>query len=546
MQPIYSSIKLQADTYSLNPLLNPGCTAHLTVLGIRGDGSTCEIPSSQVEFSATTLLTCNDEKVASIDKDGTLTPHVGGYVRVDAVYICRGSGLTSSVNIVVRPFFHEYHKTLTFKLFLAMEPYGSLRHETTPVRDDSVLLDFSETANLLADIDRLTYGMPKICYLVGWQRGGHDHLYPAFNEINPKLKRPCDKNAAESLRWLIREGKKYNTAVSLHINFIDALDDSPLWQEYADNDLFCRDENGNVRPALGFESISDKYGVKSANIIQKKFLDSGFFHKRMKELLDLLPELRDTHTIHIDNWRADGCPYMGISREDDEEALRTMFHWFRDQGIDVTSEGSFHGRNEPMTGLQPMTYWDTPYHPSVMPTNLYCGGRRARRDTDPRFGDTIHVENTVRQNISRGYPAAEGILDEFCLYTLPWQFLNNFRLLSFDGNTAEYSDNVRAYIDNGVPMIYWEKCCIRNGTSMFVPLFWRDEPCAIMYSFRDSMFDITFPESWGKVTSVNIYYMDRLGHREPELINENYPVNGGTMIIFNDCRRTCLVRPNYN
>ncbi len=546
MQHIYSSIKLQTDTYSLNPLLNPGCTAHLTVEGVNSDGSTCEIPCSQIEFNVTTLLTCNDAKVAAVDENGILTPLAGGYVRVDAVYLCRGSSLTSSVKIVVRPFFHEYHKTLTFKLFLAMEPFGSLRHPTTSVRDDSVLLDFGETAELLADIDRLTYGMPKICYLVGWQKGGHDHLYPALNEVNPRLKRPCDRSAAESLRWLILEGKKYHTAVSLHINFIDALDDSPLWQEYADNDLFCKDDSGNVRPALGMENFPDQYGVKSANIVQKKFLDSGFFYKRMNELFELLPELRDTHTIHIDNWRADSCPSMGITREDEEEALRTMFLWLRDQGIDVTSEGSFHGRNEPMTGLQPMSYWDTPYHPSVMPTSLYCGGRRTRRDVDPRFGDSIHVEGIVRQNFQYGYPPAEGISDEFCLYTLPWQFLNNFRLLNFDGDTAEYSDGVRAYIDDGVPVIYWGKCCIRTGTSMFVPMLWCDEPCAMMYSFRDSMFNIVFPESWGNVSSVDIYYMDRLGRYEPKLIHKNYPVNNGMMVIFNDGRRTCIVRPNYD
>ena len=544
MQPVFSSIQLYADTYSLNPLLEPGCTAHLTVTGVRPDGSTCEIPARQIRFSVTTLLTCSDAEVASIDRDGILTPLTGGYVRVDASYVGYGKGLTGSVKIVIRPFFHAYHQTLTFKLFLAMEPYGSLRKETPAVRDESVTMDFAEAAELLTAIDRLTCHIPKICYLVGWQRGGHDHLYPALNEVNPRLKRPCDETAADSLRWLMQEGKRCHTAVSLHINLVDAYDDSPLWQEYADNHIFCEDENGNILCASGgFEELSKQYGIRVANVEQKRFLDSGFFYRRVEELLTLLPELRDSHTIHIDNWRADGCPAMGISKEEDEEALRKMFLWLREQGLDATSEGSFHGRMEPMTGLQPMTYWDIPYHPSVIPPSLYCGGRGARVDTDPRFGDSIHIENVVRENIRYGYPITEGILDEFCMYTLPWYFLNHFRLLDFDGETAIYTENVRAYIENGVPMIYWGSCRIRTGTTMFVPLLWCEEPCAILYTLRDSSYVIDLPEAWGDVAAVNVYYMDRLGRGEPELVQEAYPLRDGKLYFLVEGRHTCLIRP---
>ena len=75
----------------------------------------------------------------------------------------------------------------------------------------------------------MSLGMPKIVYLVGWQYLGHDSKYPAWDSVNESLKRECDKTAKDSLLWLMEEGFKYNTTVSLHINIQDAYRDSPLW-----------------------------------------------------------------------------------------------------------------------------------------------------------------------------------------------------------------------------------------------------------------------------------------------------------------------------
>lgn len=33
-------------------------------------------------------------------------------------------------------------------------------------------------------------------------------------------------------RWLIREARAYNTTISLHINMVDAFEESPLWDTY--------------------------------------------------------------------------------------------------------------------------------------------------------------------------------------------------------------------------------------------------------------------------------------------------------------------------
>ena len=59
--------------------------------------------------------------------------------------------------------------------------------------------------------------------------------------MNPRLKRPQDATALASLRWLIREARKFNTTGSLHINMVDAYKASPLWEEYVTKDSVARD-----------------------------------------------------------------------------------------------------------------------------------------------------------------------------------------------------------------------------------------------------------------------------------------------------------------
>jgi len=542
----FQKIVLTTDKTELNPLLNPKEKAHLQVYGITSTGEKIPIDSNLIRWNVQTLYTSGETEVLSVEKNGTVLPKNGGYALIEASYVGVGHGLSDSMKIVVRPFFHEYHKTLTFKLFMGMDPYGSLRQPVSYERDEHVLLTFEETLDIIRRLDRITCGIPKIVYLVGWQRGGHDHGYPAFNEVNPKLKRAEDTTAAESLRWLIRESKQYNTDVSIHINLVDAWDDSPLWNEYHANHILVEKEDGSVQCAGGggFEELEEQFGIRTGNVCQKRLWETGFFHKRVAELLELLPELADTHTLHIDNWRAVGFPTRGISRKDDEETIQKMYRYFRDLGLDVTSEGSFHGREEPMTGLQPMTWWDIPYHPSVMPPSLYCGGRDKRVDGDPRFGDSIHIENTVQSNQRRGRDPLQGIQDEFCMYTLPWRFLNEFSLKKFDGNEAVYEGGVRASIEEGIPVIFWNDMQIRRGTTLTVPAVWKEEKEILMYSYRDTYCRINLPTDWADVTSVDLYYMDPLGKEEPRLEVTAYPIKNGVFAFLLDTRTMFSIRPH--
>ena len=543
MNPLFQKIRLTSDTLELNPLLEPERKARLTVYGTKPNGEEEVIPAEQVRFSAVTLLTNGEQDVASVSKEGVVTPLSGGYVRIDASYIGVGHGLSDSLKLVIRPFWHEYHKTLTYKLFLAMEPWRPRSDEEAGTeRDCSVYMDFAEAEEIIRRIDNMTVGMPKICYLVGWQKGGHDHLYPAFNEVNPRLKRKEDADARESLRRLIRKGPEYHTTVSLHINLIDAYSSSPLWETYKEKHLLKEETDGSVQYYSDYPEL-DGTGVRMANVVQSRLLESGEFEKRFDELFALIPELADTHTVHIDNWRADPCPSIGITQEGEEKALKQMFLRLRERGLDVTSEGNFHGRREPMTGLQPMSWWGIPYHPSVIPPSLYCGGRAGRTDSDPRFGDSIHIEDLVRENLMRGYDPCDGIFEEFALYVLTWQYLNSHTLLSFDGETAVYSDGVRATLENGVPVIRQGECLVRYGTTFFVPMLWEEERAIFYYSFRESVFYFRLPESWRDVEAVDLYYVDRTGKTAPKLDRCGIAVKNGNLVMNVLGRTAYVIKP---
>jgi hypothetical protein len=134
-----------------------------------------------------------------------------------------------------RPFFHHYDQSIVMKIFLARKANGG-----------EVVLTFEQALDVIKRMDTITCGTPKIVYLVGWQFNGHDSKYPAWSEVNERLKRPEDKAAIDSLRWLIREGRKYHTTVSLHINVLDAYEDSPLWNVYKDNDVLAREKDGKL------------------------------------------------------------------------------------------------------------------------------------------------------------------------------------------------------------------------------------------------------------------------------------------------------------
>ena len=197
-----------------------------------------------------------------------------------------------------QPCIRNYDKTLVMKFFLcSRNAEGNV---------GKVYLKFADALEVLRKIDNITLGIPKIVYLVGWQYNGHDSKYPAMGEVNESLKRENDATALESLKWLIKEAKTYNTSISLHINMFDAYQDSPLWSEYLAKDIIAKDKKGE--PIKG--EIHD--GMQCYAISYAQEWKLGYTQKRIDNLIKMIPDLNSVTVTSSYTDTYNGVPITAI------------------------------------------------------------------------------------------------------------------------------------------------------------------------------------------------------------------------------------------
>lgn len=369
-----------------------------------------------------------------------------------------------------RPWFHKYDQSLVMKIFLA--------ERTDEGRGCRIYLTFEQALEVIERLDRITCGAPKIAYLVGWQYNGHDSKYPAWGEVNQGLKRAHDATALESLKWLMREGRKHHTTVSLHINALDAYEDSPLWQEYLEKDIIAKDKRGAPLKGIVWN------GLQSYPLSYSREWETGCAKRRIDGLLKMLPELKEAHTIHIDAFHTypplppesqyEGfkgiSPFLGYGPERECAAQRKTFRYFRDYGLDVTSEHSTGARLDGFVGLQPMAWIYEPPATDI-PPNLYCGS-------------LMHAEGEIRTDPKK----LPGLLDQFCLKAAPEIWANAWR---------EANDN------HPPPAADWQR--VVQGNDCCLPLVWKREPTLLAYS-RGGYERKTWklPVDWMRVKTVRI------------------------------------------
>jgi len=319
-----------------------------------------------------------------------------------------------------RPWIHAYHQSLVMKIFLAEKQAND---------GCKVILNFEQALEVIKRLDTITLGIPKIVYLVGWQHNGHDSKYPDWSVVNPRLKRSQDATAGDSLKWLMAEGFKYHTTVSLHINMFDAYADSPLWDTYLKNDIIAKDSNGTLikGEVQGPKGQDPRIDTQSYYISYAKEWETGLAQKRINGLLAMLP-IQKAGTIHIDAFhiyrpiphaypqekypdlpKSDKriSPYLNIPVEKETEAQRKIYRYFRDEGIDVTSEGSKFLRPDAHVGLQPMAWGYNAPAGGILPS-LYCG--------TPMRAEPEIVKDPVK---------LPGLVSQFCNRVVPWYYDNN-------------------------------------------------------------------------------------------------------------------------
>lgn len=399
------------------------------------------------------------------------------------------------------PFKHNYGKIWTTKLFLSKPDGkgGCLVNNT-----------FEEALQHIKEADNLSLGVKKIVYLVGWQYMGHDDKYPAFFEVNDLIKRKEDKTGLESLRWLIREAKKYNTIVSLHINMTDAYDDSPLWQTYVEKDLISKNSDGSLKV------IGEYNNHKAYQINYCREWESGTTQWRIDQLLELLPELKEAGTIHSDAW-------IARASEGHDETLvkegmyqqKAALYW-RAKGIDITTEWVM----DYMIGYVPL-YWHFNGYKQTdylgQPASICCGVglnpdlKKSDFDLGFLFGESCYGEPFWGKDF---WTKGRKIEEDFFLKFPQFYFLNQYERLGIEGEgnhrVAVYNDGVRVSLADST-VSQWGKV-LRKGNTIFMPALWRNDRGVIVYSADKSgtqIFDI--PTQWGEIEQVQIMEITKSG-----------------------------------
>ncbi len=389
-----------------------------------------------------------------------------------------------------RPYIHAYHTSLVDKIFLCTKPNPQTG---APLQ---VHLTFSQALERIRFIDNLTRGIPKIFYLVGWQFEGHDSGYPDWSQVNPHLKRPQDRTPADSLRWLMKSALQVHSAVSLHLNMNDAYDSSPLWKEY--------------RKARLLTGKGGVWGGEQAYLIDHaKEWEAGLAQQRIDNLCRSLP-LVEAGTVHIDAFWP-----TGSDQDVSLGALRRIIRYWRNKGIDATVEGvAARDLDKGLIGLSPMAWhinnqdWQranefTEDDYMKIPASLFCGG------VDHSFRNLIFGSSMQGEPLSAAQ--MDEYLSQFCLQTLPWQFLNRFERQSLvrEGQQVqvEHADGVTVDADlaSGRRTIRQDDLLLQDDGDIFIPAAWQKEPEIIAYS-RDGYTSRwwALPPTWEAFAQVSI------------------------------------------
>jgi len=130
-------LQLHADKTTLNPLLNPADSATLSVTATRTDGAPLDLSGVNVSYSMHTLATSGNVEVARLEGNHLIGLE-GGVARVTATAVIKGIAHQASLNIVVRPFYREYHQTLTMKLYMGQKKHAVEIFNLTPEGISSV------------------------------------------------------------------------------------------------------------------------------------------------------------------------------------------------------------------------------------------------------------------------------------------------------------------------------------------------------------------------------------------------------------------------
>ncbi|MGN0533757.1 MAG: endo-alpha-N-acetylgalactosaminidase family protein [Eubacterium sp.] len=386
-------------------------------------------------------------------------------------------------------FNYDYSECMVMKLGMAFPD------KENPGKS-KVLLTFEKALEYIKAIDNITQGITKIYYLVGWQYLGHDDKYPDFFEVNEALKREEDKTARDSFKWLSDEAKKYHSVISVHINFNDAYDNAPSFDDFVKAGALIRKRNGKPH------AIERYNGRRCYKTCHKGYWESGLFKRQFDRFVDTFPFVAETGTIHVDNFQCykNYAPFVSIKEM--QNARRKMIEYVKSKGIDITSEFTYkesdslpnkpifglprdHFKSTPMdtVGLIPMSWWCYRMTNKELldnPPQIYCGGEFREKTLNNIFYGNMHGEDIVtKSNVNW----VKDFIYRFATYQVPCHFLNTHKRLAIKGRGAdrfcEFSDGIVSYAKGR--KITKDGKIIKDGDTLFLP-FVHKESTYIAYS----------------------------------------------------------------
>lgn len=400
-----------------------------------------------------------------------------------------------------------------------------------------VMLTFEEALEYIKKIDNITQGITKIYYLVGWQYLGHDDKYPDFFEVNEALKRPKDKTAWDSFKWLSDEAKKYHSVISVHINFNDAYDNAPSFNDFVKAGALIRKKNGKPH------AIERYNGRKCYKTCHKGYWESGLFKRQFDRFVDTFPFIAETGTIHVDNFQCYKNYSPSVSIKEMQDARRKMIEYVKSRGIDITSEFTYkesnslpnrpifglprdHFKSAPMdtVGLIPLSWWCyrmTEKELVDTPPQIYCGGEFREKIYNNIFYGNMHGEDIVNKDNKNW---ANDFIYRFATYQVPGHFLNSHKRISIKGKGrhkyCEFSDGVISF--GKEKRITQNGTIIKDGDNLCIPLI-QKEGTYIAYSKNGDERDWTIKES--NKTNAEVYRITENGN---EFIKD-IPVKNNTI-----------------
>lgn len=405
--------------------------------------------------------------------------------------------------------------------------------------ESHVELTFEEALEYIKKIDSITQGITKIYYLVGWQYLGHDDKYPDFFEVNEALKRPQDKTAYDSFKWLSDKAKKYNSVISVHINFNDAYDNAPSFDDFVKAGALIRKKNGKPH------AIERYNGRKCYKTCHKAYWESGLFKRQFDRFIETFPFIAETGTIHVDNFQCykNYSPYVSIKEM--QNARRKIIEYVKSKGIDITSEFTYKENeklpNRPIFGLPrdhfksssmdtlgliPLSWWCyrmTDKELTEIPPQLYCGGEFREKILNNIFYGNMHGEDIIKKSNKNW---ADDFIYRFATYQIPGHFLNSHKRIQINGKGnkkyCEFSDGVISFADGR--KITENGNIIKDGDTLFMPII-QKKSTYIAYSRNGDCRDWLISEK--DKTSAEVYRITESGN---EFIR-TLPVKNGILHI---------------